>query len=146
MDAIALVKEWIRGDLEQDKAAKEAVIADDVILEIPFSESGRTDEGYFRRYTGRAEVLGFVDTAFAAEKNVEIVDPSYSLSADGSDVFVECYGNVEMTSGQMYRNRYVMRFKVSDNKIVLIREYYNPIVSAIAFQREIAGQVTLDHA
>lgn len=146
MDALTLVKEWIRGDLEQDKAAKAAVIAENVILEIPFSESGRTDEGHFRRYTGRAEVLDFVDMAFAAEKNVEIVDPSYSVSADGRDVFVECHGNVEMVSGRIYRNRYVLRFKIADGQITLIREYYNPIVSAIAFQREIAGQVTLDHA
>lgn len=144
--ALEVAKEWIRGDLEKDKPGKLAIISDDIVLELPFSESGRTEEGYFRRYSGPVEVSGFIDAAFAMEKSAEIIDPQYFQADDGESVFVEAFGRVEMTSGRIYRNRYVMHFRVVDGKIVLLREYYNPIVSAIAFQRPIAGQVILDEA
>jgi hypothetical protein len=38
-------------------------MTDDVVTEIPFGESGKTDEGSFRVYRGLDEVLGFWATA-----------------------------------------------------------------------------------
>ena len=83
-------------------------------------------------------------TAFAAEKSVKAIDPEYVVSHDARTVFVEVRGQVEMVNGKDYRNRYVLRFDIENGKIVCLKEFYNPIVSAIAFGREIAGQVTLD--
>ena len=37
------------------------------------------------------------------------------------------------------------RFDIKDGETVCLEAFCNPIVSAIAFGREIAGQVTLDH-
>ncbi|WP_084397139.1 nuclear transport factor 2 family protein [Henriciella aquimarina] len=135
---------WIMGDVNKDKAAKLKVVADDMVLEIPFNESGRTEEGAFRRYSGKREVVEFIDAAFAAEKSVRLVSAEYVVSEDGRTVFVEARGEVEMISGKMYRNRYVLRFDVDGGKIKCLREFYNPITSAVAFGRQIAGQVTLD--
>ena len=115
-----------------------------MVLEIPFNESGKTEDGHFRRYTGKREIEGFVDTAFAAEKSVRLVSAEYVVSEDGRTVFVEARGEVEMVSGKIYRNRYVLRFDVEHGKIKCLREFYNPITSAVAFGRPIAGQVTLD--
>ena len=132
------------GDVNKDKASKLAVISDDMVLEIPFNESGKTEEGSFRRYTGKSEIVSFIDTAFAAEKSVRLVSAEYIVSADGQTVFVEARGEVEMTSGKLYKNRYVLRFDIDNGKIKCLREFYNPITSAVAFGRPIAGQVTLD--
>jgi ketosteroid isomerase-like protein len=136
---------WIMGDVKKDKDAKLRVMADDMVLEIPFNESGRTEDGNFRRYTGKSEIVDFIDTAFAAEKSVRLVSAEYIVSADGRTVFVEARGEVEMKSGKMYRNRYVLRFDVENGKIKCLREFYNPITSAVAFGRPIAGQVTLEN-
>ena len=142
--AIKIVEKWIHGDEKKDKDLKLEVVADNMVLEIPFNESGRTEEGHFRRYVGREEIINFIDTAFAAEKSVKAIDPEYVVSHDARTVFVEVRGQVEMVNGKDYRNRYVLRFDIENGKIVCLKEFYNPIVSAIAFGREIAGQVTLD--
>lgn len=144
-DSIRIAEQWIRGDELKDKNLKLEVVADDMVLEIPFSESGRTEEGHFRRYVGRNEIIGFIDVAFAAEKSVKAIDPEYIVSWDARTVFVEVRGQVEMTDGKDYRNRYVLRFDIEGGKIVSLKEFYNPIVSAVAFGREIAGQVRLTH-
>jgi len=139
-----VAERWIMADVNKDKASKLAVISDDMVLEIPFNESGKTEEGSFRRYTGKSEIVSFIDTAFAAEKSVRLVSAEYIVSADGQTVFVEARGEVEMTSGKLYKNRYVLRFDIDGGKIKCLREFYNPITSAVAFGRPIAGQVTLD--
>ncbi|KCZ58412.1 nuclear transport factor 2 family protein [Hyphomonas chukchiensis] len=144
VNAREVAERWIMGDVNKDKASKLAVISDDMVLEIPFNESGKTEEGSFRRYTGKSEIVSFIDTAFAAEKSVRLVSAEYIVSADGQTVFVEARGEVEMTSGKLYKNRYVLRFDIDNGKIKCLREFYNPITSAVAFGRPIAGQVTLD--
>ncbi|MAN66991.1 MAG: hypothetical protein CME91_10125 [Hyphomonadaceae bacterium] len=144
MNARDVAECWILGDVNKDKAAKLRVMGEDMVLEIPFNESGKTEDGHFRRYTGKREIEGFVDTAFAAEKSVRLVSAEYVVSEDGRTVFVEARGEVEMVSGKIYRNRYVLRFDVEHGKIKCLREFYNPITSAVAFGRPIAGQVTLD--
>lgn len=55
----------------------------------------------------------------------------------GATVFVESRGNIIMSSGHEYRNRYVFRFDVEGDIIVRLREYYNPITSGLAFGRKI---------
>lgn len=139
-----VAERWIMGDVNKDKEAKLGVMAEDMVLEIPFNESGKTEEGHFRRYSGKDEIVSFIDTAFAAEKSVKLVSSEYIESADGRTVFVEARGEVEMITGKIYRNRYVLRFDIEDGKIKCLREFYNPITSAVAFGRPIAGQVTLD--
>ena len=64
---------------------------------------------------------------------------SVTVTGDGRVVFVEGFGDVIMTNGRRYRNRYVMRVTVEDDKVVTTREYYNPIISARAFGRDIGG-------
>ncbi len=38
-----------------------------------------------------------------------------------------------MANGRPYRNRYIFRFETKNGKITRIREYTNPVTSAIAF-------------
>ena len=40
---------------------------------------------------------------------------------------------MKMATGLPYENRYVFRFDAEDGKITRIREYLNPVTSAIAF-------------
>jgi ketosteroid isomerase-like protein len=62
-----------------------------------------------------------------------------TITGDGRVVFIEGYGDVIMTNGRRYRNRYVMRVTVEGDRVATTREYYNPIISARAFGRDIGS-------
>jgi ketosteroid isomerase-like protein len=136
---------WFTTTHEKDLEGVRALMADDILVEIPFSESGSTADGRFRVYRGVDAVCDFWATAFKAEGESEgMLGTEITMSADGRMVFVEGRGNLSMANGRTYRNRYVMRFVIEDGKVAHVREYYNPIVSAYGFRREIAGQFIIE--
>jgi ketosteroid isomerase-like protein len=114
-------------------------------VEIPFSESGQVEEGKFRRYAGVEEVTGFWATAFQAEgESAGPCNSEITVSADGSRVPLETFGKLTMANGRDYRNRYLMRMVTRDGLVAHVREYYNPVQSACAFGRPIAGHFMVE--
>jgi ketosteroid isomerase-like protein len=139
------LKQYFRALRAKDLETVRALMTDDVVIEIPFSESGKTDEGFFRVYRGMEQVLGFWATAFKAEGDSHgMTDTDITSSADGSRIFVEGRGHLTMADGKTYRNRYVMRFDFVGGKLKHCKEYYNPIQSAYAFGRKVAGKFTIE--
>lgn len=59
-------------------------------------------------------------------------------------MFLETYGKLTMANGRDYRNRYIMKMITENNMVKHVREYYNPIQSAYAFGRPIAGHITVE--
>lgn len=126
--------------LGQDADALRSLYSDDVLVELPFSESGRVEEGYFRSFRGIDDVMAFWATAFTLEgDDGGLYDAEVNMTGDGRVVFVEGLGQITMANGRDYRNRYVFRMTVDGDKVTSFREYYNPIVAARAFGREIAA-------
>jgi len=143
---IDLLRRWHKALHDQDIDALPSLMTDDVVIELPFSKSGRVEPGHFRVFTGTEQVLGFWRAAFQAEKAVHgLMDCEFTMSADGAVSFLEARGHLTMANGNDYRNRYVMRVDVRDGKIAKVREYYNPVQSAFAFRRPVAGQFILEH-
>lgn len=139
------LRRWISTTHDKDIEAVRALMADDIVVEIPFSESGITDPGHYRVYTGIDECVGFWKVAFQAEGTMYgPLNCEISFTADGRTAFLECRNNLTMANGRTYKNRYVMRTDFDNGKITGVREYYNPIQSAYAFRRQIAGQFYLD--
>jgi|GEM_PF-810735 len=140
-----LIRHWWTTVRAKDLDALETILADDIVIELPFNESGRNEEGGFRRYEGMQEVRGFWTAAFKAEgKSHGMTDVEITINADGSLVFIEGRGNLTMANGKSYRNRYVFRFLIENGRIRHVREYYNPITSAAAFGRMVAGKFSID--
>ncbi|MGE0830128.1 MAG: nuclear transport factor 2 family protein [Hyphomonadaceae bacterium] len=140
-----LLKDWFGALHHKDRAAIPAMMSDDIVIELPLNESGKTDEGCYRVYRGKEEVMGFWEAAFKAEgQSYGFTDTDLTINADGSRIFLEARGHLTMSSGKTYRNRYVFRFDIADGKIKHCKEYYNPIQSAYAFGRPIAGKIMLD--
>ena len=138
--SIDVVRAYVAAIDAKDVEGTRALLSDDAIVELPFSESGRVDPGSFRVYRGIEEVMAFWATAFSLEgDSAGVLDAEVTITADGRVVFIEGFGDVIMTNGRRYRNRYVMRVTVEDDKVVTTREYYNPIISAAAFGRDIGG-------
>ncbi len=140
-----LIRHWWTTVRAKDLDALEAILADDVVIELPFNESGRNEEGGFRRYQGLQQVREFWRAAFKAEGTSHgMTDVEITISPDGKMVFVEGRGNLTMASGKSYRNRYVFRFLIEGERIKHVREYYNPITSAHAFGRLVAGKFAIE--
>ena len=126
--------------LDQDAQALRPHLSDDTVVELPFSESGRVEEGFFRSFHGLEDVMAFWTTAFSLEgAGSGIYDAEVTISGDGRVVFVEGFGLATMADGRDYRNRYVFRMTVDGDRVTSCREYYNPIISARAFDRPIDG-------
>jgi ketosteroid isomerase-like protein len=129
---------WIALD-NRDAAALRRLMADDVLVEFPFSESGTVQE--FRVLRGLEDVMSFWEGgAWKAEaEGGSLVDAEVAVSADGQIVFIEGFGDATMTNGQPYYNRYVIRMMVDGGLVTSFRMYYNPIISARAFGRPVVG-------
>ena len=129
------------GDLESIAAA----VTEDIIYEFPFSETGSTEPGRYRRFVGLKEVVGLWATnSELGIENHGAEDVELSIVADGSRLFIEQHGNLTMGNGRRYRNRYVFRFDIRDGLVSSVREYFNPIISAFAFDRPIAGNLRIE--
>lgn len=140
-----VVRGWFTTMRAKDLKGMLALMNSHIVIEIPFNESGRNEVGEFRRYEGLDEVRGFWETAFKAEgKNYGQTDAELTLSADGRIAFIESRGHLTMASGKTYRNRYVFRFLIENGKVSYLREYYNPITSAYAFGRPVAGKFLIE--
>lgn len=143
--ALATLRAWHLGIEAKDLAGLESLMHENIVIELPFSESGRTDPGYYRVFEGIPACIEFWRNAFKVEKEVHpFTDVDLSVSPDGSRLFLEMRGHLIMTSGVEYRNRYVIRCDIKAGKIRYYREYYNPIQAAFAFGRPIAGQFVID--
>lgn len=143
--ALATLRAWQHALETKDLTALESMMHEDIVIELPFSESGRVEPGFYRLYRGKADCIEFWRTAFSFEKVMHpFSDLELSIAADGSRLFLEARGHVTMTSNVEYRNRYVLRVDFEAGKVRCYREYYNPIASAYAFDRLIAGQFRLE--
>jgi ketosteroid isomerase-like protein len=136
-----IVQRWFQTALGKDKPGTLALFTDDSVVEIPFNESGQTEEGKFRRYSGLAELTAFTEASHAAEGTMGAWDIELHRVEGGETIFVESRGNIVMSSGREYRNRYVFRFDLDLDTATIrrLREYYNPITSGLAFGRTIGS-------
>lgn len=138
--ALTTLRTWMWAVQTKDLELMGRIMSPDILIELPFGESGRSEPGTYRAFRGLAECLEFWRGAFAMEKEIRpFKDMELTVNADGSRLFLEKRGHLIMTSGKHYKNRYVMRFDFEDGRIRHVREYYNPITSAFAFDRPIAN-------
>jgi ketosteroid isomerase-like protein len=144
--ALNLMRLWHVGIEHHDFDLLESLMHPDVVIELPFNESGRTEVGYYRVYDGIPACLEFWRAAAKFEGEMRpFENMDLTVSPDGSRLFLEARGDVTMQSGTLYRNRYVLRLDIMDGKVRRYREYYNPITSAHAFGRPIAGQFLIEN-
>jgi ketosteroid isomerase-like protein len=130
--ADAVVNAWLDALSRKDRPALAAMIAEDAVFEYPFDRSGKTETGSWRIYRGRDAVLkNYVDVALARLSPIGWTEREVTRSADGKRVFVEALGDMGL-NGAPYRNRYVLRFDIKDHRITHMKEYLNPVTSAIA--------------
>jgi ketosteroid isomerase-like protein len=139
------VKAFLKAIAARDMASLAAAVTEDVIYELPFSESGSTEMGRFRRYVGAPAVVDFwsgMSTSGIKSESPE--DVELLINGDGTRVFIEQRGNMTMPNGKHYQNRYVFRFVIREGRVSHVREYLNPVISAYAFDRPIGNGVRIE--
>ena len=131
---------WTALDARDAEALRRLMTAD-VLVEFPFSETGGVRPGEFREFRGLDPVMAFwAGTAWRSEaEGSTLVDAEVTVSGDGRIVFIEGFGDATMTDGQPYTNRYVIRMAIDGTLITSFRMYYNPIISARAFHRQVGA-------
>ena len=129
--AIELGREYLRALQAKDKQAIFAILAGDFVLEVPFNISGTND--YSDSWQGLEAADANYDTTFRIIQDLVYTDLEFTAGSDPNVAFAEGLGTMMMANGRPYRNRYVFRFESEDGKLTRIREYANPVTSAIAF-------------
>jgi ketosteroid isomerase-like protein len=126
-----LVRAYFTALEQKDLEGLLAILTDDSVLEMPFDVSGTNNpRDLWRGIDGAAAHYG---QAFADVASIRFTEVTISPTIDPSVVFAEAFGEMAMISGRPYNNRYVFRFDLRGDRIRRIREYGNPVTSAISF-------------
>jgi ketosteroid isomerase-like protein len=141
LDAEAVARRYLAALETFDVSSVMVLVADDMIMEYPFRESGDNSPENARIIKGRNAVEMALRQGLPLEETIRFELESFTSSADRKTVFVECRGDMIMKGGRSYKNRYIFRVDVSDGKIKRVREYLNPVTAGLAFGRPIAGQI-----
>lgn len=129
--ALELGKEYLRALQAKEKEAIFAIIADDFELEVPLNVSGTND--FSDSWRGLEAADANYDTTFRIIEDLVYTDLEFTAGQDPDIAFAEGLGVMTMANGRPYRNRYIFRFESRDGKLQRIREYTNPVTSAVAF-------------
>jgi ketosteroid isomerase-like protein len=115
----------------KDKEGILAIVTDDFELEVPCNVSGTND--FSDSWRGLEAAKAGWDSAFREIEELQYTDLEFTGGENGKVAFAEGLGVMKMANGRPYENRYVFRFDVENGKIRRIREYLNPVTSAVAF-------------
>jgi ketosteroid isomerase-like protein len=115
----------------KDLAAVAALLDSDSTLTLPMSFSGRQEDA--ARFTGKTEVLGYIQNAFTIMGRIDFVNVRVSVTADGKTSFVQADGNFTTADGRPYKNVYIHHFEWRDGRMVKGAEYGNPVTFCDTF-------------
>ena len=123
----------------RDIQALADMFTEDITNTLPYVATGDTSPAAMRRFEGRRAVLAYFNGAAERIAQVAFRDAEITFGGDGRTVFVENHGDMVLPDGRPYRNRYVWRFEIENGQITGIREYFNPVTAAAAFNRPVGS-------
>ena len=104
-----------------DFEAVAALLHEDAVFDLPFRVSDPIT-------TGRDVIVESLRAGLGAfVKNIRFEVHVTYPSQDGQSAVTEYSSEGERVAGGMYRNRYISILKARAGRIVLLREYYNPL-------------------
>jgi uncharacterized protein len=126
-EPIEAVRRLIQAIEEKDIDTINQLIADDIVLEQPYSQ----EQPGGVRVEGRAIANTFFERIFSEFSQIRFVDVVYRQSQFDNAVIVEARGDFRVASNQAaYQNRYIAVFEVVEGQIVMLREYFNPLIES----------------
>jgi ketosteroid isomerase-like protein len=131
----ALVGAYLAALQRKDVEALRALVTDDFVLEVPLDAGGTNDPGNALAWRGVEDYLTNYCAIFPRIAALRFRDVAIRPTTDAETVYAEAYGDMLLSDGKPYRNRYVFRFDLRDGRIAGLMEFCNPVTSAIAFGR-----------
>ncbi len=111
--------------MNRDLDAFAGIWAEDAVQEIAFPPEL---PGFEARWAGRDRILAYYDKAIPDRRNHVFMIEAIHPMADPDTFFVEATASSDVVStGRTYRQRYAILFRLRDGRIVLDREYINPL-------------------
>ena len=120
--------------LVDNNAQWQALIADDLVWELPFAPA----LGHPARLTGRGEVVRHVIWFLGAVEDFRFFDLKVYAFADPEAAVAEvkAEGRIKLT-GRIYHQNYVLFLRAAGGKIKFLREYFDPTRAAKAMDTPI---------
>jgi ketosteroid isomerase-like protein len=132
MNATSIVKQFIDATQNKDLDALSALMDEQISVIQPMSLSGSLAEA--KQFSGKEAVLNYLkQQPFTAFAKIKFVDCKLSTTNDGNSVFVEAMGDFLTATNKPYKNIYVLKFELHNEKVIYVAEYVNPITYALAF-------------
>lgn len=130
IQTVAVVRKFLESLEKKDMKMFAEVWADDAVQDMPYSP-----KGFPRRVSGKDNLLKHYSAWPNISGKAKFLDGIvFHPMRDPQRVFVEYRGEVEIIPTQrIYKQIYGGLFHVSDGKIELFREYYDPNAFAEAF-------------
>jgi len=107
--------------LDPDKAAHH--YAEDAVFEFPFAP-----DGFPSKLEGRGQILEFFRQFPKYYKTVRFLDRTITPLADGAGLIAEYRGEWINIKDRPYNNTYIIVVRFRGDKVVHVREFFNPLV------------------
>jgi hypothetical protein len=115
--------------------------AEDGVQDMPYSPSS-----FPKRLEGKAAIAKHYSALPTSVGRMVFPDLVIYPMLDPNAIYAEYRGEIEvLTTGKPYNNIYATLFQFRDGKILLFREYYDPIVFAEAWGGSISDGFNLSH-
>lgn len=102
----------------------DALLDEDAVFDFPYRASNQT-------VSGRAAIVEHLRVGLGGFlKSIRFHIAAIYPSQDGEFVVAEYTSEGERVAGGSYRNRYVTVVQARDGRVLLYREYYNPLALA----------------
>jgi ketosteroid isomerase-like protein len=129
--ALRLGKQVIEGLERKDAGMIVPILAENVVLHVPFPLVAGENATGTRRQAGQA-VHDYLRESNQLTAKVVFENKVWRTTDDGLAMFV-ADGKVTLRDGRPYDNHYLFLFEARDGKIAQWWEYYNPVIAAVAF-------------
>lgn len=105
-----------------DGQAARPLLADDVLMELPFAIPP-----FPSAKCGGDAIASGIQGASRIFRTFRLTPLAFYPSPETNSIIVEVQSEGQLTRGGTYSNQYVFIFRFADEKIVLWREYFNPL-------------------
>lgn len=124
-----MAREFIQRIEAKNLQALSNLLSENVVLEQPYQLPGMPN-----RFEDKWAVQGVFQQINQTFSTIRFENLRLIASADGRTVTLEGQGNfVIAANGLPYRNIYITVLQIEGRKITAIREYFNPLIIAQAF-------------
>jgi ketosteroid isomerase-like protein len=137
-----IVREYLEAINAWDFDKKRELLAEDAVQEMPFAP-----EPFEQVFRGRETILSFVETIPALIDSENLHDFWMdTLASDPGEVICTYKSDMEIKPKRTpYRNRYITRWTIRDEKITYFGEFYDPIPLLVALGGSVEpGQLELE--